>query len=159
MINIYKLNVNDSKKCTELINMEMEDSKYFRELGWSKKQITSQFNKKINYSFGAFYKKKLLAFIIGDLISIEKVSEYEILFLYVKKTHRRKGLANQLVDYCSNLENKIKLKKIFLEVSKENKVAIKLYEKNDFKLIDIRKKYYENDNKKIDAFCYALNLW
>ena len=138
--------------------MEMEDSKYFRELGWSKKQITSQFNKKINYSFGAFYKKKLLAFIIGDLISIEKVSEYEILFLYVKKTHRRKGLANQLVDYCSNLENKIKLKKIFLEVAKNNISAVKLYKKNNFKIINVRKNYYNINNQKIDALCYIKKI-
>jgi len=158
LIKIYKLIFDDFDKCNELINTEIKDLKYFNELGWSKNQIKSQFIKSVNYSLGAFYKKKLVAFIIGDLISIEKVSEYEILFIYVKKTHRRKGLANQLVDYCSNLNHKIKLKKIFLEVAKNNISAINLYKKNNFKLLNVRKNYYNINNKKIDALCYIKNI-
>ena len=53
---------------------------------------------------------------ISNLIFIEKVSEYEILFIYVKKTYRRKGLANYLLKNICIQKNKSNLKKIFLEV-------------------------------------------
>ena len=81
-----------------MINFETEDKGYFRALGWSKNQIILQFSKYVNFSFGGYYNKKFVAFLIGDLIFIEKVSEYEILFIYVKKTYRRKGLANYLLN-------------------------------------------------------------
>ena len=62
-----------------------------------KNQIISQFNKIINLSFDVFITK-ISFFLISNLIFIEKVSEYEILFIYVKKTYRIKGLANYLLD-------------------------------------------------------------
>jgi len=84
-------------------------------------------------------------FLIVDLIFIEKVSEYEILLIYVKKTYCRKGLASKLLNYISIQNNNIKLKKIFLEVSKNNLPQIKLYNKN----------YYPINEKKFDTFCYG----
>ncbi len=154
MINIYKLNYDRFIECNELINSDSEDSKYFNDLGWSEIQIKNQFNKNINYALGAFDKKKLIAFVVGDLISIAFNAEYEILYIYVKKSYRRNGLASKLIDSCLKLNNKIKLKKIFLEVAKNNISAINLYKKKNFKLLNVRKNYYKINNKKIDALCY-----
>ena len=75
---------------------------------------------------------------IGNLIFIEKVSEYEILFIYVKKTYRRKGLANYLLNKIHIQKNKSNLKKIFLEVAE-----------NNFELLNIRRNYYLIHEKKL----------
>ena len=81
-------------------------------MGWSKNQFILQFNKNVNLSFGCFHNKKLVSFMIGNLIFIEKVSEYEILFIYVKKTDRRKGLSNYLLNNIYIQKKQVKLEKI-----------------------------------------------
>ena len=117
MIEINKLQTNNIKSCIGLINSKIDDKSFFKALGRSINQFISQFNKNVNLSFGCFNNKKLVAFLIGNLIFIEKVSEYEILFIYVKKTYRRKGLANYLLNKIYIQKNKSTLKKIFLEVA------------------------------------------
>ena len=102
-----------------------------------------------------FHNKKLVTFLIGNLIFIEKVSEYEILFIYVKKTYRRKGLANYLLNKIYIQRNKSILKKIFLEVAENNFPAIEMYRKNNFELLNIRRNYFLIHEKKIDALCYG----
>ena len=76
---------------------------------------------------------------IGNLIFIEKVSEYEILFIYVKKTYRRKDLANYLLNKIYTQKNKSNLKKIFLKVAENNFPVIEMYRKNNFELLNIRR--------------------
>ena len=93
-----------------------------------------------------FSYQKINAFLIVNLIFIEKVSEYEILFIYVKKTYRRKGLANYSLNNNYIQKNKSNLKKIFLEVAENNIPAVKVYKKNNFELLNI---------KKIDKLCYV----
>ena len=92
---------------------------------------------------------KISAFLIGNLIIIEKVSEYEILFIYVKKACRRKGLANYLLNKIYIQKNKSNLKKIFLEVAENNFPAIEMYRKNNFELLNIRRNYYLIHEKKL----------
>ena len=154
MIKINKLKTVHAKECFKLIKFNSSDEIYFRALGWSENQIISQFNKSVNYSIGIFNNNNLIAFLLGDLICIEKVSEYEILFLYVKTTLRNRGLASELINNILTKTKKLKLKKIFLEVSEDNYAALKLYKKNNFKLFDVRKNYYSIDKEKINALCF-----
>ena len=126
---------------------------YFRQLGWSKKQFQLQLIKEINFGLVLIYDNKIKGFIIGDLITIEKKLEYEILILYVNSKNRRLGYASKLINNL-NLFLKKKLKKIFLEVAEDNISAIELYEKNNFKKIGIRKNYYLNNKNRIDALFY-----
>ena len=149
MIEINKLQTNNIKSCIGLINSEIDDKSFFKALGWSKNQIISQFNKNVNLSFVCFHNKKLVTFLIGNLIFIEKVSEYEILFIYVKKTYRRKGLANYLLNKIYIQKNKSNLKKIFLKVAENNFPAIEMYRKNNFELLNIRRNYFLIHEKKL----------
>ena len=158
MINVNKISSYDFKVCTELIFSDFEDQNYFNALGWSKNQVATQLKKNINYSYGAFYKKNLVALIIGDLIYVEKVSEYEILLIYVKKTYRKKGLASLLLKNFSDNKDKLKLKTMSLEVAENNSPAIEMYKKNNFNLIGRRKKYYLVNEKKIDKLIFKKIL-
>ena len=158
MIKIKKLKQIDLKSCLNLVHNEKDNFIDLKFIGWSKKQITSQFSKSIDYSLGIYKDNNLISFMLGDLISIEKDAEYEILLLYVKKSERREGFASKLLKYIEKQKKNLNLKKIYLEVSKNNNNAIYLYKKNKYNLINIRKNYYLIKNQKIDSLCYVKLL-
>tara|TARA_B100001540_G_C15647593_1_gene569576 strand:- start:53 stop:529 length:477 start_codon:yes stop_codon:yes gene_type:complete len=158
LINISKLEKENSEECFQLINDDSKDKNYFKSLGWSKNQFILQFNKNTNYSVGLYDSNQLVSFVVGQLIFVEKVSEYEILIIYVKKTYRKKGLASLLLNNISDKKNKLKLNTMSLEVAENNFPAIEMYKKNNFNLIGRRKKYYLMNDEKIDALIFKKKL-
>jgi len=133
-------------------NLIANEGKYYDDfltMGWSTNQIIKQINKKTNLAFGAFNNKTLVSFILGDLFNIEKISEYEILLIYVTKGYRKKGLATKLLNKIE--ENNTRLKKIYLEVSKNNSEGISFYTKMKFISMHTRKNYFFIKKKYIDA--------
>ena len=150
MINYQQLTNDDNNYFNNLIFNEGKNYENFLNMGWSSNQIINQFNKDTNLSFGAFYNESLVSFIIGNLFNIEKIAEYEILLIYVSKHFRKKGLGTQLISKIK--ENNSHLKKIYLEVSKNNSEGIAFYTRMKFKTIYTRKNYFLINNKKIDAF-------
>ena len=153
MINYQQLTNNDSNHFNNLIFNEGKNYEDFLNMGWSSNQIINQLNKDTNLSFGAFYNESLVSFIIGNLFNIEKIAEYEILLIYVSKHFRKKGLGTQLISKIK--ENNSHLKKIYLEVSKNNSEGIAFYTRMKFKTIYTRKNYFLINNKKIDAFAMS----
>ena len=153
MINYQQLTNDDNNQLNNLILNEGKNYENFLNMGWSSNQIINQFNKNTNLSFGAFYNESLVSFIIGNLFNIEKIAEYEILLIYVSKHFRKKGLGTQLISKIK--ENNSHLKKIYLEVSKNNSEGIAFYTRMKFKTIYTRKNYFLINNKKIDAFAMS----
>ena len=149
MINYRQLNKDDDNYFKNLIFYEGKHYDDFLSMGWSKNQIINQINKKTNLAFGAFYNETLVSFILGDLFNIEKISEYEILLIYVRKNFRKKGLGTKFLNIIE--ENNTRLKKIYLEVSKNNSEGISFYKKMKFKEMHTRKSYFFINNKYIDA--------
>ena len=153
MINYRELNKDDKIFFNNFIYNEGKNYESFLNMGWSKNQIISQLNKNSNLSFGAFYNETLVSFVLGDLFNIEKISEYEILLIYVSKKFRKQGIGTKLINKIE--ENNSYLKKIYLEVSKNNSEAISFYTKMKFKIIYKRKNYFIIENKKIDALAMS----
>ena len=153
MISIRKLEKKDNKQFAKLIAQDLPNYQEFIEKGWSLKEINNQFNKISNLSYGIFDNDVMLCFIFGDLINIEKNSEYEILLIYVAKHFRNKGLGSKLIKKIE--ENCNCLKKIHLEVSESNLKGILFYKKMGFKKIYTRKNYFFVKNRKIDALVMA----
>ena len=149
MIHYRKLNKEDDKFFKNFISYEGKHYDDFLSMGWSTNQIINQINKKTNFSFGAFNNKTLVSFILGDLFNIEKISEYEILLIYVSKDFRKKGLGTKLLNKIE--ENNTRLKKIYLEVSKNNSEGISFYTKMKFISMHTRKNYFFIKNKHVDA--------
>ncbi|MDC0216481.1 GNAT family N-acetyltransferase [Pelagibacteraceae bacterium] len=149
MINYRQLTKDDDKFFKSLISYEGKNYDDFLSLGWSNNQIINQINKKTNLAFGAFNNETLVSFMLGDLFNIEKTLEYEILLIYVCKDFRKKGLGTQLLNKIE--ENNIRLKKIYLEVSKNNSEGISFYTKMKFIGMHTRKNYFFINNKHIDA--------
>ena len=154
MLKIKKILSTHSSDCDDLIKKNMLDFEYFKRLGWNFNQFKSQILKEINYGLGLFNGHILEGFLLGDLITVEKMIEYEILLIYVNKKKRNLGYATKLIENIQITLKKKYLKKIFLEVAINNCQAIKLYKKNKFKKNGIRKNYYLMDNNKIDAVLF-----
>jgi ribosomal protein S18 acetylase RimI-like enzyme len=154
LLKIKKILFNHVSSCDNLIKTSIYDLKYFKRLGWNFNQFKSQISKKTNYGLGLFNGHTLEGFLLGDLITVEKTTEYEILLIYVKKQKRKMGHATKLLENIQITLKKKNLMKIFLEVATNNYQAIKLYKKNKFKKNGIRKNYYLMDNNKIDAVLF-----
>lgn len=93
-----------------------------------------------NYAFIYVYEEnnKVIGF-----IQIEKHFEItDIINIAVDKEYQNKGIATELIEFIKNDVEE----KIMLEVRSRNEAAIKTYEKNGFKVINIRKKYYGDDD-------------
>ena len=67
----------------------------------------------------------------------------DLLNIIVKPKYQNQGIGSVLLKYI--IDNK-QDKKIMLEVRSKNINAIKLYQKYDFKIINIRKYYYKDDD-------------
>lgn len=67
----------------------------------------------------------------------------DLLNIIVKPGYQNQGIGSVLLKYI--IDNK-QDKKIMLEVRSKNINAIKLYQKYDFKIINIRKNYYKDDD-------------
>jgi len=131
-------------------NCELVDKTKIIELG---KLINSNFDKVNNIEeiinnnkiLGYYLDKKLIGFIIYE----QSYEVIDILYIVTDKIYRRKGIASKLIEY---LINEKEFERIMLEVRCDNSNAIKLYKKFDFKIINIRKKYYDNN----DAYVMEL---
>lgn len=133
---INKCNINDINRIIELgklINTNFDKLNNLEEIIKDKEII------------GYYIDNKLVGFIIFKTM-------YEItdlLYIVVDKLYRRKSIASKLLEeLIGNSE------KVMLEVRCDNDNAIKLYKKYDFKIINIRKKYYDN----MDAYVMELML-
>ena len=73
----------------------------------------------------------------SDIYDRIEINQFE-----VKEKYRNQGKGNMLLEYLIS-NNK---KDISLEVRENNTYAIKLYEKNNFKKVSVRKGYYEGIN-------------
>ena len=67
----------------------------------------------------------------------------DLLNIIVKPKYQNQGIGSVLLKYI--IDNK-QDKKIMLEVRSKNINAIKLYQKYNFKIINIRKNYYKDDD-------------
>lgn len=93
--------------------------------------------------------------IVGFAGVIDTLEQFEITNIVVKKDFRKKGIGNKLLAELIKFAKTNNKDKIILEVNKTNLPAIKLYEKNGFKNVGVRKKYYNNTD---DANIMALQL-
>lgn len=81
--------------------------------------------------------------IIGFLCYTKIYERFEIEYIYVEEKYRKKGYGYKIMNYISEEAKQSRAENITLEVSVENKNAIKLYQKCGFKIVAVRKGYYK----------------
>lgn len=109
----------------------------------------------IKNPFSQYIIAKINREIVGFAGVIDTVDQLEITNIVVRKDFRKKGIGNELLTELIKLAKENGKEKITLEVNNTNLVAIKLYEKNGFKNVGFRKKYYNNT---YDANIMTLKL-
>lgn len=136
---IRELKNTDIEELTKLlINYDKNIENHFNFSYYLSTDIYSQYVYVIN--------DKIVGYVLITVID----TLVEIHLLYVDNLFRNQKLGTKLMDY---IINKYSNYKFLLEVSINNYIAIKLYENMNFKIINIRKKYY-ND---IDAYVMERN--
>ena len=98
-----------------------------------------------NNKYVQYYAYKIDNKYIAFLCFMNISEEVEIIDAFVLEKYRRNNIMTSLFNYLFKNE---KYTKIFLEVSEENIGAINLYKKLGFKVISVRKGYYNG----IDAY-------
>lgn len=125
---IREITDNDRKKIYEIIKKEFKNN-YLKDNPFTKWYIYELNN-------------EIVGFINIDII-YEKA---EIEYIYVVEKWRKNKVATKLLEKAEkDLINK-RVSTITLEVNVNNFSAIKFYEKNEYKKINIRKHYYGNDD-------------
>lgn len=134
---IRKCNLNDIKRIVYL------GSKYYA--NFSKLYNLREYINDSTYLIIVFEQESVIK---GFAISTIMYGEIELLFIYVDEDYRNQKIGSELIEYLISY----KPQRILLEVSVENKLAIKLYEKYNFKTINVRKGYYQG----IDALIMEM---
>lgn len=117
-----------------------------------KKDFIKVFNiKELNKNVENIYVYEQKNKIIGFIHISKSFEVIDIINIAVDLDYQRKGIAMQLINYIIDT---LKPERILLEVRRSNQKAISLYEKCLFKVINIRKNYYESE----DALVMELNL-
>lgn len=84
----------------------------------------------------------------GLLIAYNNYETIELECIVVDSKCRNNGIGTKLFDFLLHNAS-ADIERIYLEVSEINKVAIKFYQRNGFKIINVRKKYYKNNDALI----------
>ena len=132
MISIKHINEKDIDLCYEL------DSKTIAL--WSKKQWANEFKKENIKVFGLLLSNLVVGICVFHVI----LDEAEINFFVINQKYRKKGFGTYLMNYLIKECEKLKLKKLLLEVSHTNFTAEKFYGHFDFSTVGIRKNYYKD---------------
>lgn len=141
---INEMTLSDFREISNILTAEFDDF-------WNSNILETE----LKNPFSKYIVAKIDAEIVGFAGVIDTVDQLEITNIVVKKSFRKQGIGNKLLEVLINMAKKSYKNEIILEVNNKNLAAIKLYEKNGFKNIGIRKKYYNNED---DANIMTLKL-
>ena len=154
MKNIKTISILDLNKIKSFIFDNIDDFKYFLNIGWTQKNIENHLRKKNNFSLAYFSKNNIDGIVFGEKIKNDNGYDLEIHIIFVTTKKRRNKVATNILNFIVAGKNSTKISKIYLEVSENNAEAIKFYEKNNFVFYKFRHNYYRYNNKIINAKCY-----
>ena len=91
--------------------------------------------------------------VIGYIGLYEYDDDLSIIGIALIKEYQNRGIGTRLLKKAKEVARKMSKKSISLEVDVLNTSAISFYNKNNFVVTNIRKKYYK-DNDALVMFCY-----
>ena len=129
-------------------------------LGWSYGHIKRSMDTKDNITYALTVKTPGNIFQLeGIIIAQSLVDEAELLFVFVRKVSRRTGLGAFLLNNALRHLASTGTIDVFLEVARSNRAAALLYEKNFFRPVGTRTKYYKQGKAGAeDAIVYRRTL-
>ena len=129
-------------------------------LGWSYGHIKRSMDTRNNITYALTVKTPGNIFQLeGIIIAQSLVDEAELLFIFVRKVSRRTGLGAFLLNNALRHLASTGTIDVFLEVARSNRAAALLYEKNFFRPVGTRTKYYKQGKAGAeDAIVYRRTL-
>ena len=132
MIFIKQINNKDIDLCYELDSNTISL--------WSKRQWASEFSKEGTKIFGLLVANLVIGICVFQVV----VDEAQINFFVVDQKYREKGFGSYLMNYLIRRCKLLNIKKLILEVSKNNFIAEKFYSRFDFFTVGVRRNYYKD---------------
>ena len=137
MISIKRINEDDIDLCHELDSNTISL--------WSKKQWTNEFKKEGTKIFGL----SLENFVIGICVLQLVLDEAHINYFVVNEKYRKRGFGSYFMNYLIKKCKKLNINRLLLEVSQNNLIAEKFYNRFDFFTVGIRKNYYKDGSDAV----------
>ena len=132
MISIKEINEKDIDLCFEL------DLKTISL--WSKNQWANEFKKEGIKVYGLSNTNLLIGICVLQVV----LDEAQINYFAINSNFRNKGFGSHLMNYLIKVCEKIKVNKLYLEVSQSNVTAERFYSRFDFFTVGIRRNYYKD---------------
>lgn len=136
-LNFSNMNISDLDEIKDILVSDFDDF-------WTYSILKDELNSSSSHYIVAKLNNKIVGF--GGIKVV--LDSADIMNIVVKKNFRNLGIGtsilNEIIALCSSLN----LSSITLEVRKDNKYAISLYENFGFETLGVRKKYYNG----IDGF-------
>ena len=132
MISINQINEKDIDLCFEL------DLKTISL--WSKNQWAKEFKKEGIKVYGISITNLLIGICVLQVV----LDEAQINYFAISSNFRNKGFGSHLMNYLIKVCEKIKVNKLYLEVSQSNVTAERFYSRFEFFTVGIRKNYYKD---------------
>ena len=132
MISINQINEKDIDLCFEL------DLKTISL--WSKNQWANEFKKEGIKVYGLSITNLLIGICVLQVV----LDEAQINYFAINSNFRNKGFGSHLMNYLIKVCEKIKVNKLYLEVSQSNVTAERFYSRFEFFTVGIRKNYYKD---------------
>ena len=107
--------------------------------GWSEGSFRSECEKDCGIVLAAYSGGDIVGLLSGYFAS----GEGDITSVAVSRDHRRKGIADRLLEEFETLLP-ADTESIFLEVRQSNQPAVSLYEKHGYKRLSVRKRFYSD---------------
>ena len=132
MISIKQIYEKDIELCYELDSNTISL--------WSKKQWDNEFKKKGINVFGILFSNLLVGICVFQVV----LDEGQINYFVINPKFREKGFGSHLMSYLIKRCKKLNINKLILEVSHNNIIADKFYNRFDFSTVGIRRNYYKD---------------
>ena len=137
MISVKRINENHIDLCFELDSNTISL--------WSKKQWAKEFKKEGTKIFGLLISNLVIGICVFQVV----LDEAQINYFVVHKNFRNRGFGSHLMSFLIKQCEKLNLKKLLLEVSRNNITAEKFYSRFDFSTVGIRKNYYKDGSDAV----------
>ena len=145
MIEIVKMNEGHVAPIAQLEKLCFSDP-------WSENSIASELNSRLSYWLVAVENGEVLGYIGSQSV----LGESDMMNVAVHPDHRRRGIAEALVNALSRDLKERSNVCLTLEVRASNAPAIALYEKLGFAQVGLRKNYYRNPKEDARILRKAL---
>ena len=132
MISIKQIHEEDIDLCYELDSNTISI--------WSKKQWANEFKKEGVKVFGILLSNLIIGICVFQVV----LDEAQINYFVVNQKFRKKGFGSYLMNYLIRRCKLLNIKKLILEVSKNNFLAEKFYSRFDFFTVGVRRNYYKD---------------